>query len=458
MDIAITGGKLVNGRGIEAANIYIHDGRIDSIDRSRNPKQADRVIDASGQYILPGIVDAHLHPVYADRIDTLSKAAALGGITTLIPYIGAVKAWGKTGSLIESIQDFIDEGENASCIDFGIHGSLTLNDMDTIDTMIPEAVDLGVTSFKIFMAYARRGMKLEDEQILKVMEIINEQNALLGVHAENGSMIDFLEDRSLARGEVGPEYFAPSHPNLSESEAIFRILALSSITGCPVYLVHVTTRESLEIIRLVREWGKDDFYTETCTHYLTLTDEALIEHGSLAKMAPPLRKGSDVEALWQAVNSGLIDVIGSDAAGHTIEDKAPIRDNIFKSPNGIPGLQTMFTVAYDEGVNTGRMTLPRLVQLTCENPARIFGLFPRKGVLQEGSDADVLIFNPASSFRITVDDSPLKVGYTLYEGRECLGKPSLVMQRGRVIVEEGKFHARPGQGMFVPSTSRRKPV
>jgi len=171
-------------------------------------------------------------------------------------------------------------------------------------------------------------------------------------------------------------------------------------------------------------------------------------------MAPPLRKKEDVDALWTVAKNGLLDVVGSDAAGHSIKKKKPLRDNIFKSPNGIPGLETMFTVAYDEGVNKGRITLPRLVELTCENPAKIFGLYPRKGILQEGSDGDVLVFDPGVTHTITAKKYPLKVGYSLFEGRVCLGLPSLVMRRGRILVEEDKLKAEPGQGMYIPAERR----
>jgi len=328
--------------------------------------------------------------------------------------------------------------------------------MDTIDEMIPAAVEMGVISFKVFMAYARRGMKLEDEHILKIMEIIAKNKALLAVHAENGSIIDYLEDKSIAKGNLTPEFFPPSHPNISEAEAIFRILALSNIVKCPLYLAHVSARESLDVLRLYKSWGKRDFYTETCTHYLTFTDKELLTKGSLAKMAPPLRKKEDVDALWKAAADGRIDVISSDAAGHSIKNKEPIRDNIFQSPNGIPGLETMFTVAYDEGVNRNRISLPRLVELTCENPARIFGLFPRKGALQEGSDADVLIFDPDAVQTIAAKNYPLKVGYSLYEGRECMGAPYLVMQRGKILLEKGILKAEPGQGLYIPAQKHKE--
>jgi len=455
-DTAIKGGTLVNSQGMRPADIFIKDGIIASIEPGESQKIASSVIDATGKYVLPGIIDAHLHPVYADRMDTLSKAAPFGGITTMIPYIGAVKAWGKTGNLIDAVQDFIAEGEKSSTVDFGAHCALTLNDMDTIDEMIPMAIKMGVISFKVFMAYKRRGMKLEDENILETMEVIAKNEALLAVHAENGSMIDYLEDRSIAQGNIGPEFFSPTHPNISEAEAIFRILALSNIVNCPLYLAHVSARESLDVIKLYKSWSKNEFYTETCTHYLTLTDEELIRKGSLAKMAPPLRKKEDVDALWKAAKDGIIDVIGSDAAGHSIKNKEPIRDNIFKSPNGIPGLETMFTVAYDEGVNRGGITLPRLVELTCENPAKIFGLYPRKGILKEGSDADVLIFDPGATHTVRAKNYPLKVGYSLYEGRVCLGSPSLVIQRGRILLEEGKLKSEPGQGMYIPAKRRIK--
>ena len=454
LDIAIKGGILVNSKGMRQADIYIKDGIVDSVKQDKNPKKTSRIIDASGKFVLPGIIDAHLHPVYADRIDTLSRAAAFGGITTLIPYIGAVKAWGRTGNLLNAVKDFIKEGEKSSIVDFGAHCALTLDDMDTIDEMIPAAIEMGILSFKIFMAYARRGMKLEDEKILKVMEVIVKNKALLAVHAENGSMIDYLEDKSIAQGNLGPEFFSPSHPNISEAEAIFRILALSNIVKCPLYLVHVSARESLDVIKMYKGWSKSDFYTETCTHYLTLTDEELITKGALAKMAPPLRKKEDIDELWKAADDGLLDVISSDAAGHSIKGKELLRENIFKSPSGIPGLETMFTVTYDEGINKGRITLPRLVELTCENPTKIFGLYPRKGILQEGSDADVLIFDPSVTHTISAKEYPLKVGYSLFEGRVCLGSPFLVMQRGKILLEDGKLKAEPGQGMYIPAERR----
>ena len=448
-DIAIKNGFFVNSRGIQKADIFIRDGIIDSIDAFDNPRPASKIIDASDKFVLPGLIDAHVHPVYADKIDTLSKAAAFGGITTLISYIGAVKAWGKTGSILDAVQDFIKEGEEDSVVDFGMHCSLTQGDMEHLEVMIPRIVELGVTSFKAFMAYGRRGMQLEDDQLLRSMDIIAKNGALMAVHAENGSILDYLEDKFIAEGKTTPESYPGTHPNLAEAEAIFRILTFAKMVKCPLYLPHVSARESLDVIRLFKRWGEPEFFVETCTHYLTLTDEEMKKRGSLAKMAPPLRKNQDIAELWKAIETVLIDVVSSDTAGHLIKNKPPVWDNIFKSPYGIPGVETMFIVAYDEGINKDRISLSRLVELTSETPAKIFGLYPKKGILQAGSDADVVIFDPEFAYTIEGKNQLLKVDYNMYEGRKCLGAPTLVIQRGKILMENGELQAGPGTGKFI---------
>jgi dihydropyrimidinase len=455
-DTAIKNGILVTGRESKRADIYINnDGRVEGIETEPTGRAASRVIDASGKWILPGIIDAHLHPVYADGMDTLSKAAACEGITTLIPYIGAVKAWGQTGGLLDTIEDFIEEGERTSVIDFGVHCTLLQDDVKDARTTIPKLVDRGIMSFKVFMAYKKRGMKLEDDEILHIMDLIAASNGLLAAHAENGAVIDFLEQRFISQGKETPDYHAPSHPGLSEAEAIFRLLTLGGVTQCPIYIPHISAKESLEVVRLFKKWGELEFFTETCPHYLTLTDDETAQRGSIAKMAPPLREQSDIEALWQAVQEGLIDVIGSDHAGNTTKANEPLRDKIFDAPNGIPGLDTLFKVVHQEGVNKGRITLNRLVEVLCEKPAKIFGLYPRKGTLNVGSDADIVLFDPAATDTIKARNPLLKVDYSLYEKRTCLGAPSMVMQRGRVLMEDGELTGKPGGGMFLPGKKEK---
>lgn len=449
-DVSLKGGVLVDGKEMRHGDIFIKDGVIDAIERSGSVKTAQSIIDAKGKFILPGIIDAHLHPVYADRIDTLSQSAAFGGITTLIPFIGAVKAWGKTGGLFDAVKNFISEGQNTSVLDFGVHCTLMRDDMGTVATVIPQLVELGVVSFKGFMAFSKRGMMLTDEELIKVMGIVNQTQALFAVHAESGTMADYLEDKFISEGKVGPEFYHPSHPNMVEAEAVFRIITLANMMKCPLYLPHLSAWESLDVVRLFRKWGTTTLFTETCSHYLTLTDEEMMRQGSLAKVGPPLRAKKDMEEMWKAVNEGVIDVIASDAAGYTVKGKEPIRGDIFKAASGLPGVETMFTVIYDEGVNKGRITLPQLVKLTCENPSRIFGLYPRKGVLKEGSDADLVVFDPTLSHTIKAENQHLKSDYSMYEGRECLGGPVLVMQRGKILIENGSLRTEAGQGKYLP--------
>ena len=448
-DIIVANGMVVSGSGIEPKAVVIKAGRIIDTPDDAAAYEAERVIDAGGKFVLPGIIDAHFHPVYADRIDTLSKAAASGGITTLIPYVGAVAAWGQGGDLVDSVKSFIEEGESSSILDFGIHCTFIQKDIAAAEKSIPELIEMGIVSFKGFTAYKKRGMKLEDEEILKIMGLIAEHNGVFATHCENGPILDLLEDAAIARGDVKPEHYPPTHPGISEAEAVFRVLSLARISGCRMYLPHLSAKESLDVLRLFRSWNRQTIYAETCPHYLVLTDDELKKRGTLAKMSPPLRKQADVDALWQAVREGAIDVIGSDAAGHSMAANEPLHDDVFSAPHGIPGLDTMFTVTYTEGVNRGRITLPQLVKICSENPARIFGLYPQKGTLSTGADADVVIFDPSLAYRIPHKNAHTNVDYSLYEGRPCLGAPAVVMQRGRVILENGEIKADHGQGRYL---------
>ncbi len=453
-DIHVKGGVLVNSKEMKLGDVFIKDGIVDSIERPNIAKTAKKTIDATGKLVLPGIVEAHLHPVYADRLDTLSKAAVHGGITTFIPYIGAVKAWGVEGNLWDAVNYFIDEGVNDSVIDFGLHCSLVAGDLDGLDSLIPRICDRGVRSFKGFMAYRKRGMYLSDTDILRILSILKDNGGLFCVHAENGDLCDFLEDGFIAEGKTGPEYYAPSRPGITEAEAVFRILSFAKVLDCPMYIVHVSTREALDVIEMYRNWGSNTIYAETCTHYLTLTNEEMLKIGSLAKVSPPLRSEEHIDALWQAIIDGRIDVIGADTAGHLIDTKEPRFGNVFAAPAGLPGQETMFTVTYDEGVNRRAVSLCRLVELMAEKPAKIFGLYPRKGVLQKGADGDVLIFDPMKEHTIKAANRVTRSDYSMFEDRSVLGAPELVMQRGEILLEDGELKAVKGRARFLEAGSQ----
>lgn len=448
-DVHIRGGVVVDSRTLRLADVFIRDGLVDSVEPPGSDRRARRVIDARGKFVLPGIVEAHLHPVYADRLDTLSRAAVHGGITTLIPYIGAVKAWGVEGNLWDAVNYFIDEGARDSVIDFGLHCSLVAGDMAELEKLVPRICERGVRSFKGFMAYKKRGMFLSDADLLRILAALRDSGGLFCVHAENGDLCDYLEDGFAKEGKTGPEWYGPSRPGITEAEATFRILSFANVLDCPMYVVHVSTKMAMDVIKLYRQWNKAPIYAETCTHYLTLTDEDTKRLGTLAKVSPPLRGRDDVDAMWDAVRDGSVDVIGSDTAGHMLKTKEPRFGNIFTAASGLPGQETMFTVTYDEGFNRRGVSLPRLVELMTEKPARIFGLWPRKGALLPGSDADVLIFDPTREHVIEAAKTHTKTDYSMYEDRRVLGAPELVMQRGEILLENGELKATKGRARFL---------
>jgi dihydropyrimidinase len=448
-ELAVINGLVVSSRDISYADVVISGGKVGSVQPCGNIPQGMPAIDAKGAYVLPGIIDAHLHPVYADRIDTLSRAASREGVTTLIPYVGAVKAWGQEGGLVESLDAFIQEGEAMSLIDFSLHCTMMQADMAEAAATVPALIERGITSFKGFMAYAKRGMKLEDRELLDLMSIIAGHGGLFAAHAENGDIIDYMEDFFIAKGQEEPKYYPPSHPNISEAEAVFRLLSLAQVTGCTIYVPHISTAEALEVLKLFKNWGAPRFYTETCPHYLCLDDELMDKYGSLAKMSPPLRKEADARALWDAVSDGRIQVVASDHAGSSAEKNQPQWEHIFNAPNGIPGMEVLLKTMWQQGVNQGRLNLPGLVRVLSENPARIFGLYPQKGALEPGSDADLIIMGGAEAFEVPRQHPDLKVDYSIFEGFKGIGAPRLTMQRGQVIYQDGEITGKAGQGCFL---------
>ena len=443
-DILIRGGLVVSGSMIRKADVGIKGDMIASVEPGLSKDDAGNVIEATGKYVMPGVIDVHTHPVYEDDVGGLSFSAAHGGTTTLIHF-----AYAKPGmKLVDTIKQYQEEGIQKSYLDFGIHG--TLFDPAAQIKEIPKAFDLGVSSFKMFMAYAKLKWMTDDYHLTAAMDLIAECGGLAMVHAENGLVTDYLEDRSLRRGEDQKKVFLKTRPDLLEAEAIFRALTIAAITRCPLYVVHLSTAKGVIPIRQARAEGQR-VYVETCPQYLTMTDATLQKLGPLAKIGPPLRTEKDRLALWEAVQKGIVDVVASDHA-----PKAKKRgDPFFEAPYGSPQAETMLTVVYDEGVNKKRIKPTKLTQLFSENPAKIFGLYPKKGVIQKRSDADLVIFDPKYAYTIKHENQHSGAPYTLYEGRRCFGKPVLTMQRGKVLVEDGEMKVKPGDGKFLPTKIRK---
>lgn len=446
LDLIIRGGIIVNADEFTHGDIFIKDGVIKKIGKENLPHSKE-VIDASGKFILPGMIDSHLHPHYVDDFTSLSLSAAFGGVTTLIPFIRKTKG----SNLVDTLKHFREEGLNKSYLDFAFHGELA--DDDDLNSIIPECVKLGVTSFKMFMAYPKRGLMLRDDKLIIAMEIISENNSLAMVHPENGYAIDYLEEKAISRGNISPKFFAKTRPNLLEAEAVYRAIALARVADCHLYLVHLSAAESMGPLNLLKD---EKVYAETCPQYLALTDEEMIKRGHLAKIAPPLREKEDIDALWIAVRKGLIDVAGSDHAPYTPEKKESPHGSIFDVPFGAPGVETTLPVLYDEGVNKGKITLCRLVQIMSEKPARIFGLYPKKGAVRVGSDADIVIFDPQCSWTIKAENQHSNSRYTLYEGRECVGRCTSVIQRGKVIIQDLELKAGRRTAQYLKGGSFKK--
>lgn len=444
-DILISGGLVVTGSSIQKADVGIRGEQIAAVESDLQQEEASRVIDASGKYIMPGVIDVHAHPIYEDDIGGVSFTAAHGGTTTLIHF-----AYAKPGmKLIDTIKQYKEAGARQSYLDFGIHGALF--DAASQIEEIPSAFDLGVTSFKMFMTYAKLKWMTDDYYLTAAMDVIAECGGMAMVHAENGLATDYLEDRSLKRGEDQKTVFLKTRPDYLEADGIFRALSIAAVTRCPLYIVHLSTARGVWPVEKAREEGQI-VYVETCPQYLTLTNETLQRLGPLAKIGPPLRTEGDRLALWEAVQKGIVDVIASDHA-----PKAKRKDDpFFEAPYGSPQAETMLTVTYDEGVNTGRIGPCKLVQLFSENPAKIFGLYPKKGTLQIGSDADLLVFDPDQIHTILHTTQHSRASYTLYEGRQCLGRPVLTIQRGRILIEDGQMKGKPGEGKFLPTKTGAK--
>jgi dihydropyrimidinase len=437
-DFLIQKGIVVTGSGVRKADVGIKGEKIVAVKPGLLEEEASRTFNASGKYVMPGVIDVHVHPVYEDDLEGLSYTAAFGGTTALIHF-----AYAKPGmKLVDTIKKYQEEGLQKSYVDFGIHG--TLFDPASQIEEIPKAFDLGISSFKMFMTYAKLKWMTDDYHLTAAMDIISQFGGLAMIHAENGLVTDYLEDRSLKRGEDQKKVFLKTRPDLLEAEAIYRALTISTITHCPLYIVHLSTEKGVIPIEKAREEGQN-VYVETCPQYLTMTDAKLQKLGPLAKIGPPLRTEKDRLALWKAIQKGLIDVVASD---HAPKAKK-LNDPFFEAPYGSPQAETMLTVTYDEGVNKGRIKPSKLARLFSENPAKVFGLYPKKGTIQKGSDADLVIFDPKNVYTIKYENQHSGAPYTLYEGRRCTGRPILTVQRGKILVENGEMKGKPGEGRFL---------
>jgi len=446
-DLLIKDGVVVTGTGMRRTDVGVRGETIVAVTADLPTEGARRIVDASGKLVLPGAIDAHTHPVYLDDIHHTSITAAFGGTTTIIHY-----AYARPGmKVLDAIKKFRDDGLEHSLTDFGLH--IGLFDVANQITDLPEAFKLGVTSFKVFMTYAKLKWMTDDYWLMALLDMMGQEGGLVAVHAESGLATDYLQDKYNRLKVPAMEVFTRTRPDVLEAEAISRAIALAQVADCALYIAHVTPAKGLAPIRRAKEEGQV-VYAETCPQYLTLTETILHKLGAQAKIGPPMRTAEDNAGLWRGIQDGTIDTVASDHAPKPKE----IDDDFFDAPYGSPQAETRLTVTYDEGVNKGHIGVPRLVQLLSETPARIFGYYPKKGTIARGSDADVVLFDPFEAFTIELANQHSQAKYTVYEGRECLGRPVWVMQRGRVLIEDGQLVGAPGQAKYLPTKAAVKGI
>jgi len=458
MRILIRHGTVVNADGSLAADVLIEGEKVVQVGPSL-AADADRTYDATGRYVIPGGVDVHTHldmplgdTTSADDFESGTIAAAFGGTTTIVDF--AVQDPGDT--LHHALETWTRKAEGKAAIDYGFHVIVT-DLTERVEQEMDELVGEGVTSFKLFLAYPGRLM-VDDATIFRALLRTAWNGGLVLVHAENGGVIDVLTKRALAEGRREPRQHALTRPAQAEAEAVHRAIALAELAGAPVYIVHVSAAEAVEEVAAARSRGLPVF-AETCPQYLFLSDECYEEpgfDGAKYVMSPPLRDRRAQERLWQGLASDELQVVATDHCPFRMSDqKALGRDDFTKILGGVPGIETRMSLLLDGGVGGGRFDVRRFVAVTATNPARIFGLHPRKGVIAPGSDADIVVFDPDREMTLSAATLHMRVDYSPYEGRVVRGVPELVLSRGRPVVERGTFVGRPGAGTFLRRSLRR---
>jgi dihydropyrimidinase len=449
-DLIVVGDQVVIGDAVRAAGIAIAGERIAAlldVDDARRPGLAARTIDATGKVVLPGPIDAHVHHRTlndtADSWESLTRGAALGGVTTIIPYIPHCPPM----SLGETLEYFRDEGERESVVDFAMHCRLG-GPTDDVFEQIPEAFAVGVPSFKMFLAYRKRGIMWDGPPLMRALETIGGLGGIWCCHAENGDLIDFLEDRYIARGAYTADTYLATRPHAAEVEAAFRAIQVAGALDCRLYLVHTSVAGVLPLAADARRAGQR-VVVETCPQYLTLTDETTRRNGGRAKIAPPMRHPEDNDALWHGLAHGDVQVVASDHAPGPPDKKRYPPERFGEISYGAPGVETILPLLYSEGVAKGRITLPRLAEVLSGAPARVFGLSPRKGGIAPGADADLVVIDPDLRWRIDERTLQSEAGYSNWDGWELQGKPVLSLLRGQILLDGEDLRQGLGYGRYL---------
>jgi len=453
-DTIIKNGTVVTATDTYLADVAIRAGKITAIGASLPAENAGAIVDASGKLVLPGGIDVHTHldmpfggTTSADDFETGTRAAAFGGTTTLIDF--AIQYKGQ--ALREAFDTWMTKAASKAVCDYAFHCIVTdisKGQLSEMNGLIHE----GVTSFKLFMAYPGVFM-LDDGSIFRALQATSRNGGLVCMHAENGSAIDVIVQQALAEGKRAPKYHALTRPTTAEAEATARAIALAEMAGAPIYIVHLSCNEALEKVREARDRGLP-VYAETCPQYLYLSIENFDApgfEGAKYVFTPPLREKWHQERLWNGLKCDHLQVVSTDHCPFCFKEQKELgRDDFTKIPNGGPGVEHRMSLIYSGGVASGRFSANRFVELVSTTPAKLFGLYPRKGTIAVGSDADLVIFNPGRKHTISAKTHHMRVDYSMFEGITVTGMPDMVLSRGQIVVDGDKFLGRAGQGEFLP--------
>jgi dihydropyrimidinase len=452
-DAMIRNGTVVTATDSYVADVALVDGKVAAIGKDLPLENVRQVLDASGKLVLPGGIDVHTHldmpfggTTSADDFETGTRAAAFGGTTTLIDF--AIQYKGQP--LRQAFDTWMSKAAGKAVCDYAFHCIVT----DISGGQLLEMNDLvreGVTSFKLFMAYPGVFM-LDDGSIFKALQRTSQNGGLVCMHAENGSAIDVIVQQALAEGKKAPKYHALTRPTTAEAEATARAIALAEMAGAPIYIVHLSCNDALEKVREARDRGLP-VYAETCPQYLYLSIENFDApgfEGAKYVFTPPLREKWHQEKLWNGLKRDHLQVVSTDHCPFCFKEQKELgKDDFTKIPNGGPGVEHRMSLIYSGGVAGGRFSVNRFVELVSTTPAKLFGLYPRKGTIAVGSDADLVIFNPNRKHTISARTHHMRVDYSMFEGIQVMGMPDVVLSRGKVVIEGDKFMGQAGQGQFL---------
>ncbi|MEM1936694.1 MAG: dihydropyrimidinase [Candidatus Caldarchaeum sp.] len=449
MDLVVKNCKLVDLTGIYEACVGVEKGVVVKIAKNIDEK-ADLTYDAKGSLLMPGVIDGHVHfnlkyganTYTADDFESGTTAAACGGVTTIIDFVSP-----ETNNYVEEFSRRKAEAEQGSHVDFGLHMIVVDSGAERLKQLEQLLAD-GVCSVKIFTAYSRRGLMLDDGAILRLMRFCSAKNMLVLSHCENEHVINYLVEEFLSEGKVEPIYHSLSRPDYVEAEAVERIALMSQVSGCESLVVHVSSKLGVWKIAEARKAGVR-IHAETCPHYLMFTEDVYRrKDGARFIMSPPLKREEDRQGLWDALAKGYVSTVGSDHACYNSAEK--LRHSRFVDvPGGVAGTEVIAMILFSEGVSKRRIGIDRMVETTALNPAKLYGLYPRKGVVMVGSDADFYILNPRKKTKLTRENLHSRIDHSIYEDVEVSCSVEATFSRGEMIVENGQVLSKPGRGMYL---------